>query len=235
MSFKLSTGLRNAILGDKAVYSATSLACDNATNAILDSGGLLLSEGFRPGDTVLVEGYSTNAAAFLATIDSVESDGSGAVLSNCTLSDESEGAVITITACSKGWKDIFANHVIHVYSGSPPATADLIETGTLLLKITKESGAFTPGDSTNGLNFDAIADGVISKDSEIHSGVGLDDATAGYYRIYDNAEETGASSTAIRAQGSVGITSADFLMSSTSITTGSTTTLGTHNVTLPTL
>lgn len=234
MSLKLSTGLRNALLGQKDTYTATSLACVAASNSITDSGSNLLSEGFRPGDIIDVSGFTTGGNNGLATVTSVASDGSSMVISGLTLTDEAAGDTVTITAQSKGFKDIFKNHIIHVYSGSAPSSADDAETGTLLLKITKQSGALTPGTATNGLNFDAIVSGVLSKDSEIHSGVGLADGTAGYYRVYDNAEETGASTSAKRMQGTVGISSSDFLMSSTSITTSATTTLGTHNVTLPT-
>jgi hypothetical protein len=234
MSFKLSTGLRNALLGARDSYTATSLACVASGNVIADSGNNLLTEGFRPDDIIEISGFTTGGNNGLATVVSVESDGSEMVISGLTLGDEAEGDTVTITAQSKGWKDIFRNHVIHVYSGTAPADADAVETGTLLVKLTLESGAFTPGTSTNGLNFDAIADGVLSKDSNIHSGVGLDDGTAGYYRIYDNGEITGASTTAKRAQGTVGLSSSDFLMSSTSIATSATTTLGTHNITLPT-
>lgn len=41
------------------------------------------------------------------------------------------------------FKDIFANCVIDVYSGTQPATADAAATGTLLVSITKASGAVT--------------------------------------------------------------------------------------------
>lgn len=236
MAFKLSTGLRNALLGKRDTYAATSLAAMASGNKITDAGNLLLSKGFRPGDIIEISGFTGNTANNgLAQVVSVASNGSEMVISGKTLIDDAAGEIVTITAQSKGFKDIFKNHIIRVYSGTPPATADAAETGTLLLKITNTSGVFVPGTATNGLNFDAIVAGVLSKDSGIHSGVGLANGTAGYYRLYDNAEETGDSPTAKRAQGAVGISSTDFLMSSTAITTSATTTLGTHNITLPTL
>ena len=48
-------------------------------------------------------------------------------------------------------KDILANAVAAVYSGSQPVNADAAETGTLLGYITKDGGSFTPGSATNGL------------------------------------------------------------------------------------
>ena len=233
MSLKLSTGLRNALLGERDSYTATSLACVNSTNTITDSGNNLLDEGFRPEDIIDIAGFTLTDNNGLAEVVSVASDGSSMVVSGLTLADEIEGDSVTIVAQSKGLKDIFRNHVIHVYSGSAPSSADDVETGTLLLKLTEESGAFTPGTATNGLNFGAISAGVMSKDAEIQSGVGLDDGTAGYYRVYDNGEVTGESTTAKRMQGTIGISSADFLMSSATISTSATTTLGTHNITQP--
>lgn len=235
MAFKLSTGLRNALLGLQDTYSATSLACVATGNKITDSGSLLLSSGFRPDDIIEISGFTTSGNNGLARVVSVASDGSEMVISGLTLTNEVEGDTVTITAQSKGFKDIFKNHIIRVYTGTPPATADAAETGTLLLKLTLESGAFTPGTATNGLNFDAIVSGVMSKDDEVHSGAGLANGTAGYYRIYDNGEITGESTTSKRAQGNVSTSSANFLMSSTSITELAVTTLGTHNITLPTL
>lgn len=41
------------------------------------------------------------------------------------------------------FKDVFANAVIDIYSGSQPATADTAASGTLLVTITKSSGAYT--------------------------------------------------------------------------------------------
>jgi hypothetical protein len=234
MSFKLSTGLRNALLGERDTFTATSLACVASGNTITDSGNQLLIEGFRPDDLIEISGFTTSGNNGLAKVVSVASNGASMVVSGLTLADEAAGDTVTILSQSKGLKDIFKNHVIRVYSGAAPATADEAESGTLLLKITKQNGAFTPGTPTNGLNFNAIVAGVMSKNSDIHSGEGLADGTAGYYRVYDNGEITGASSSAKRAQGTVGLSSTDFLMSSTTITTSATTTLGTHNITLPT-
>lgn len=110
-------------------------------------------------------------------------------------------------------KSVMQDGVIRIYSGTQPANADTTEgSATLLMKITVDAGAFTPGSATNGLEMGTSTDGVLSKSSsETWKGVGLAAAgtgtTAGWYRWYDNDETTGDSTTAIRVDGAIGTTS----------------------------
>lgn len=109
-------------------------------------------------------------------------------------------------------KSVMQDGVIRIYSGTQPADADSAETGTLLMKITVDAGAFTPGAATNGLEMGTSTDGVLSKASgETWKGVGLAAAgtgtTAGWYRWYSNTETTGSSTSAIRVDGAIGTTS----------------------------
>jgi len=120
-------------------------------------------------------------------------------------------------------KSVMANGVIHGYSGPQPATADAAESGDLLIIYTKDSGAFTPGVSTNGLNMGVSTDGVLAKDTtEVWSGVGLAAAgtgtAVGHFRWYDNSVTTGASTTAVRIDGAIGTSSSyEIQMSNTTI------------------
>ena len=235
MAFKFSTGLRNALLGAKDAITAATLSADETGGEyfILDSANGLFTAGFRPEDTITISGFTGTAANNqITTVSKVWEDGSKMQIVG-TLVDDTAGETVTITANSKGMKDIFANNVIRIYSGSAPADANADETGVLLLKLTKSSGAVAPGTSTNGNNFDAIATGVLSKDTNVWSGVGLADGTAGYWRGYDNGEVTGVSSIAKRCQGTCGTSGTDFVMSSTSVVTGATITLDTFNITQP--
>lgn len=123
-------------------------------------------------------------------------------------------------------KSIMQDGVIRIYSGTQPTNADAAETGTLLMKLTLASGAFTPGVATNGLEMGTSTDGVLSKAAgEVWSGVGLAAAStgtdAGWFRWYDNDETTGASTTAIRIDGAIGETSAyEMQMSNKTIVEG---------------
>ena len=105
--------------------------------------------------------------------------------------------------------ETFKNGVLAIYSGTQPASADDAETGTLLCLITNDSGAFTPGQPTNGLNFGAPVNGQIDKAAgETWSGTVLADGVAGWFRFYDNSYTTGASTTAKRFDGAIADTGA---------------------------
>ena len=235
MAFYFSTGLRNSVLGAQDTITAATLAAvDTAgTYTITDSGDGLLAAGFRAGDTITISGFTgTPANNQITTVSKVESDGSAIEIAG-TLVNDAAGESVTITSVSKAFKDVFRNNVIRIYSGAAPADANAAETGVLLLKLTKSSGAVVAGTSTNGNNFDAIAAGVLAKDSEVCSGVGLVDGTAGYWRAYDNGEVPGSSATSKRCQGVCGTSGTEFVMSSTTVVTGATITLDTFNVTQP--
>lgn len=136
-------------------------------------------------------------------------------------------------------KNVMANGVIHIYSGSQPATADAIETGDLLMIITKDSAAFVAGEATNGLNMGVSTDGVLAKAvAETWSGLGLEGAgtgtVAGWFRWYANDVTTGASTTAIRVDGAIGTSSSyELQMTNTVIAKDGPTTISTFNYMTP--
>lgn len=119
--------------------------------------------------------------------------------------------------------------VIRVFSGAQPSSSDLAETGTHLLTITLGAGAFvadTGSGSTNGLTFDAAADGVLSKAAaETWAGDGIADGIAGWFRFYPAADGMGASSTKDRYDGYVSTSGAELNLSSTTVVTGARTTV----------
>ena len=233
MAYKQSTGLINSLMGAQDTITAITLST-TATDTISDSGNGLLSAGFRPGDTLTTSGWTDAANNGICTVTSVASTGASMVIAGLTLTTEGAGDSVTITACAKTFKDVFRNNVIRIYSGTIPADGDAAEgSGVLLLKITLASGAVTPGTATNGNDFDTIVAGLLSKDANVWSGVGLADGTAAWWRMYDNGEITGAVSTAKRCQGVVGTSSVTFILSSTTIVTSATTTLDTANFTMP--
>lgn len=110
-------------------------------------------------------------------------------------------------------KAIMANSIIHIFSGVQPASADDLEVGTLLMRLTVGGLAFTPGVATNGLNMGVSAGGVLAKlTTEAWQGTGLVAAgtgtAAGWFRWYNNAVVAGASTTAIRMDGAIGTSTA---------------------------
>lgn len=232
MAYKLSTGLRNALMGKRDSITGADLKITGATT-VTSTAEVLLTAGFRPGDIIVLSGWPTpgnNTGIY--TVGTVTA-GSMAV-SGTALNIEDGDVDSKIEAVSKGFKEIFKNGVIRVYSGTEPADADADEgSGTLLLEITKDSAALTPGAAANGLNFDGIAAGVLSKNTDVWSDAGLVAGTAAWFRLYDNGRITGTSTTSKRCQGRVSTSGTAFILSSTSIKLGATTTLDTADFTMP--
>lgn len=203
MAVRLSTGLRNKLAGAVAsrVDAASKIAFVQSGSVITDADSALLTDGFRPGDTVVITDTVSNNGTF--TLLSVASDGSSMV-TNEALVDEAVSCNPTITGEGKSLKEIFNGCILTIWSGSAPVTADLVESGTLLLEITESSGAFTVGSLTNALTFGTISAGTLAKSAgQTWSGVGLAAGVQGYFRLYDNQYLKGASSASIRLQGTV--------------------------------
>lgn len=133
-----------------------------------------------------------------------------------------------------GMAEALANGVIYVYSGPQPLNADAAVQGTLLLKITKDGGAFNFGTSSNGINLGTPASGVVSKDTDNWQGTGLATGVAGWFRYMGNATDALGTSTALaRLDGSVATAGGDMNLSSVNIATGAPTTIDTFQFTLP--
>lgn len=229
MARKFSTALRNAILGANVTTGAlTTISSSSTGNKILDSAnGMAI---FQPGDIISVP--AALIAGGYGTVVTVQTDGSYLTVSE-TCEDQAAGSSYTVSLCNRrSFRDIFANGILEIYSGSQPADADTTESGTKLLRITVASGAVTPGVATNGLNFDAPSGGVLSKTSAVWSGVGLATGTAGWFRFYTNMYHTGGATTKVRFDGSVSTSGAQLNLSSVSIVEAATTTIDTFTVTL---
>jgi hypothetical protein len=61
--------------------------------------------------------------------------------------------------------------------------------------------------------------------------VGLAAGTAGWFRYYSNAYTTGLSTTAIRVDGTCGVTTGELRMSSTTVAVGAVSTVSTGTIT----
>lgn len=123
--------------------------------------------------------------------------------------------------CTGSLQDIFADAVLEIFTGPQPATADAVETGDKTAIVTVDGLAFTPGVATNGLNFDDTTDATLYQ-------IGTDDwegdylvaGTMGWFRLYANDRTTGASTTAIRIDGTVGTSRSDAIVVTTTATVG---------------
>lgn len=247
MALRLSTGLRNKMVGMEALISAIHIgAGDTATlvdggagvDTITRAANSWITDGFVAGDILKLKGATTGAndtaitgvrvaivAALTLTLETAIVD-TGEVFAAGTVLCAANGGSL---------KDIMRNGVLKIYSGSQPALGDTAFSGTLLVTITESSGAFTPGSEGNGLEFGDEASGYIEQcDDEVWSGVAAATGTAGWFRFYANATDAGALSTILpRIDGSIGTSGADLNMSSTSITATATYTIDSFKLTLP--
>lgn len=149
----------------------------------------------------------------------------------------STGAVNALAGGVAGdgsFKDVFANAVIAVYTGSQPINADAAESGTLLGLITVNGGAFTGGETTNGLNWDAAVAGVCAKPSATEWAI-IPDAggTAGWARLYANDMTTGESTTAARIDLACGVGAGEVRFSTTTLTVDLKSVVNSFSVTVP--
>ena len=237
MALRLSTGLRNSILADAFNIGATMAYVDGGggNDYITDSENSFLTRGFRVGKNFTTAGSTTGANDLTNEPILAVAAGKLEFATGQVNTPEAFAAGTTITSDNgESFQELMKDGVIRIYSGSQPASADSAETGTLLLTITLNSGAFTPGSPTNGLEFGPVISGVVSKlASEVWSGLGVANGTAGWFRFYSNEMDTGADSTAVRFDGSVGTSGANLNMSSTSVVENATTTVDSFSITLP--
>jgi len=248
MTLKLSTGMRDKLLGFQAVPKGVIYEALHTSNIAYVDGGGSDDTITDDGSNFLTDGFAVNDLLYSYQSATPGNDLSGVVCTAAvagtlsfatgTLAGAEGFDPETILMSFKGGslKEVFMDGVLRIYSGSAPSTADAAVSGTLLCEITVSSGAFVHGTAANGLEFGDAASGVIAKASgETWSGVGIGGGgTAGYFRLVGNASDTGVLSTTLpRIQGTIGTSGADLNMTSTTITVGATYTIDTFQLTLP--
>lgn len=120
---------------------------------------------------------------------------------------------------------LFSGGQLDIFSGSQPADADATEgAGTVLASITLPTPAFAASASGG-----AIAKAGTWQDLSANA-----TGTAAWFRMYDSAVTTGASTTAVRIDGSVGLDSGTFDLEfdNISFTLGDPITVDTFSVTI---
>lgn len=245
MTLRLSTGLRNEILSKVPSFpDLAKVIVDTAGNTDFVEAGSSGSGNPEIQNTSL--DLSVFAAGDIITISgSSNNDGVYVVISSATDTLQVQEAVTAETAqtCVIGivdggsFREIFKNGVLKIFAGSQPGSASDDESGyTELCQITLNSNSFAAGDGSNGLNFEEVVAGTLSKKaSETWSGVNADTGTAGWFRFYTNDMDQGGESGGdkIRFDGAIATSGAQLNMSSTSLTSGATTTIDSFEITLP--
>ncbi len=223
MAFEYSTRAIDLAIGKRitVVDAGSQIAFVNATSTITTTQSDFLTQGFRPAQVIKVTSSLSNNDYF--TIVSVTA---GVITVSESVTDEvASAATPTLTVVGgQSWIDIFNNGILCIYGTPMISDLDGAETGTLLAELTNGGLAFTPGLSTNALNFEYDAAGKMG----ILTGQTWKDSTpaatgtAEYAILYDNGYITGDDSTNLkspRAMGSVGLSGSqrDIIISTTSI------------------
>ena len=244
MSVRISTGLRQALLGQVPVRkssvtitAATIAAVDNggSPDSFTDSGNGFLAAGFAPGDSFLVYGFTGGMLNIHGPYTALTVAAGTITVTTGLLAADAVGEPVTLVLLKGGsFRDLMKDGIMDIYSGVIPANADAIETGTKLVSITVANGAFAADTPANGLEFAAPSSGTIGKNADTWSGEGWSTGEAGYYRFYDNGYDVGASTTAIRfdgtcAEGSGG----DLNMADLTVTQSATKEIDSFVITLP--
>jgi len=124
---------------------------------------------------------------------------------------------------------------IFVFTGTQPASADDVASGTLLATIANADGA-------TGITFDEPTAGVIPKAAaETWSGAAVASGTAGWFRFHElktdktttAADALLASSTDARFDGAIAVSGAELNMSNTAVVNLAVQTITSFTVTLP--
>jgi len=241
MAVKLSKALADALAAGKAVVNvsvapATTISFGDGTGSggndqILDSGNNL--GDFHVGDKITtITTSTTNDGTF--TILAVVA-GAIEVPAGSFTTEAAGQQVALASARGHSIADLLKYGVMGLYSGARPASPETTEAGTLLLIISESSGAFVGGQDANGLLFDAVVDGVLSKSaSQVWSDTGLNTGTLTWGRFYANDYTTGADAGEVLIRFDFDIaTSGSDLNMSTSVVSGNTKTIDEFTITVP--
>lgn len=258
MALRLSTALRNAVLGGRALKYAMS-------NCVLKvySGAQPASADAAPTGTLLVT-YSSASGALTREVKSVGSltlSGTSGSADTFTLnsieimgasvaSDGTVAGTATLVAAqiNRNPKNVYvkasttgSTGVITLTAlegmGSLPNTWVPAGTGTTIAfgSASNMAGGVT---ALNGLLWDTVLTGVLSKfATQVWSGVAAATGTAGWFRFEAAVSDAGAldsTESVLRMDGAVAASGAELNLSSISIVNGATQTIDTFTITLPT-
>jgi hypothetical protein len=126
-----------------------------------------------------------------------------------------------------GLKSILVGGFLDIYTGSQPVSADYVETGSKLVRISSTSGTA----ASDGLRFGTAATGTLPLTVPVWSGKVILAGVAGWARFYGTGGTSGTSATENRIDMSVGVSGADLNLSHTSLTLDSTLTINTFSIT----
>jgi len=229
MGFNLSSGLSAAILGDTeqtvAKLNVDTISFGDGDGSVIsgadtiNDSGAALSTHFAKHDWILIISGGANNNKLVKAL-SVTTSKIEIVAGSFTAVAAGSNVCLVKLASIGNLMRCFQNGTMSGRTGARPTDADTTESGTELIKITLNGSSFSAGVSLNGLNLEADVAGTTlnratdpeTAASEVWQGTGLVAGTVGYMRWYANAYTTGASTTAIRMDGTVATSGADITM-----------------------
>jgi len=264
MTIRLSTGLRNFLAdkgslkkaledGVLMIYSGSQPATANdaigsaTLLAKISKASATFTEGAKSTAktaSVCLAGTPTNGSTARVTLTTCESASPvNYDVSEVTGTSLSAHAALIAAAINLGQKSVLATVVddgdtniagVHLVFTSLFAGVGFtvaVTAGTMTLTLDAEVLANVRG---NGLQMGQAATGILAKDAEVWSGVGITPGgTAGWFRFQGNDVDNDASSaTLIRMDGSIGASTGDLIIPTT-VQTGATITIDTCNLTIP--
>jgi hypothetical protein len=229
MALRLSSGLIDMLLEKPGqpvsclVGTAISFVDGGTGNdQISRSSGSWITDGFQVGDWVKIFNPTTPANVVLRKILAVSA--SNLDIATGSIDTAESGAANTAVVSAKGGSinDLLKHGFIKIFTGTQPASADSAESGTELVKITDNGGSHDVSTGANGLQFeDNAADGILAKKSDqVWKGSPSNTGNAGWFRFYAQEGTAGASTTAVRFDGSCGLAGAELNCASVAIEVG---------------
>lgn len=224
MSWNFSTGFKDEYLDRDTTFgtvvNVTGSTVTFTATDIVDSASGLATILVDDWVTVVVAGTAGNVNVKAKCLTSAAGT---LTFAAGTFTVDAAGAPACLVVTKGGsFKELMQNGSLYLYNGTRPTSADLVENGTLLAKITADGNAFAFDAALNGLNFGQLASSIIKRGldpatgaTEVWQGDGIAAGTATWGRWHANDGATGASTTEVRMDGNVTTTSGgDIVMSS---------------------
>ncbi len=254
MALKLSTGLRQFLLGEGSLRKAFEDAILNIysgaapTDADVAATGVLLAKITKASGAVAANARSTPQVGLITVgshaldetwIINVTVDGVGPTAYTYTNNPDLDLVNVT-RKVAEMLNDIPQLSAIHQGDGGNiyvtsrhPGVAFTIANGGGTGTISSLTSAVLAGVAVDSLKLAVPAAGVITKNADTWSGLGLANGTAGYFRLVTTIDDALLSSTEVRMQGNVSTSGAELNLTNVNITIGATQTIDTFQLTLP--
>jgi hypothetical protein len=243
MTARLSSGLVDDFIENpgvvQAAYIGTGLTlADGGTgnDTITRGSGSWITDGYRLGDYISLFGCTTTANNFIGKkILALTATQMDIATGSVNTPETSIAGTVCAVARGGGLNDLLKFGYLKIFTGSQPSNADSVETGTLLVKITDNSGAHTTGLGTNGLQFndDATLNKLSKLTTQTWKGNPGNSGTAGWFRFYSRDGVEGASAVAVRFDGACGLSGSELNLATTSIQSGVEFVINGFEITIP--